>query len=61
MLEKQLALNHYRLFSHKCPKHFIMPENNRAYGEPKLERNRVRDRKAKADLKSQGPIKNREL
>lgn len=41
-------------FFHKCPKHFIMPENNRAYWEPKLARNKARDRHTNAALKEQG-------
>ena len=41
-------------FFHKCPKHFIMPEKNRDYWEPKLDRNRVRDRQTNAALKLQG-------
>ncbi len=39
-------------FFHKCPRHFIMPENNRAYWEPKLARNRARDRQSVAALKA---------
>lgn len=41
-------------FFHKCPKHFIMPENNRAYWKPKLALNKVRDRKADGALKAIG-------
>jgi len=41
-------------FFHKCPKHFIMPENNRTYWEPKLARNKVRDRETAAALKAIG-------
>lgn len=39
-------------FFHKCPKHFVMPENNRAYWEPKLVRNKARDRQAVTALKA---------
>jgi len=49
----RLALFSDGCFFHKCPRHFIMPENNRAYWEPKLARNRVRDRQANAALKAQ--------
>ena len=49
-----LALFADGCFFHKCPKHFIMPENNRAYWEPKLARNHLRDRQNNAALKSQG-------
>ena len=48
----RLALFSDDCFFHKCPRHFIMPENNRAYWEPKLARNRVRDREASAALKA---------
>ena len=41
-------------FFHKCPKHFIMPENNIAYWEPKLAHNKIRDRQANAALKAFG-------
>ena len=50
----RLALFADGCFFHKCPKHFIMPENNRAYWELKLARNRIRDRLASAALKAQG-------
>lgn len=43
-------------FFHKCPKHFIMPEHNRAYWEPKLRRNRARDRHINTALKAIGLI-----
>jgi DNA mismatch endonuclease, patch repair protein len=32
-------------FFHKCPKHFIMPINNKDYWKPKIERNKLRDKK----------------
>ena len=51
-----LALFADGCFFHKCPKHFIMPENNRAYWEPKLARNHLRDRQNNAALKSQGTM-----
>jgi DNA mismatch endonuclease (patch repair protein) len=41
-------------FFHMCPKHFIMPERNRDYWEPKLRRNRERDRQINAELKLKG-------
>ena len=41
-------------FFHKCPRHFVMPEKNRDYWEPKLARNRARDRAANAALKALG-------
>jgi|GEM_PF-671402 len=50
----RLALFSDGCFFHKCPKHFIMPENNRPYWEPKLARNRARDRQADVALKAQG-------
>ena len=50
----RLALFSDGCFFHKCPKHFIMPEKNREYWEPKLARNRVRDRQTNVALKTQG-------
>ena len=50
----RLALFSDGCFFHKCPRHFIMPEKNRDYWEPKLARNRVRDRQTNAALKAQG-------
>ena len=50
----RLALFSDGCFFHKCPKHFIMPEKNKDYWEPKLARNRVRDRQINAALKAQG-------
>lgn len=50
----RLALFSDGCFFHKCPRYFIMPENNRACWEPKLARNRVRDRQADTALKLQG-------
>ena len=52
----RLALFSDGCFFHKCPKHFIMPEKNREYWEPKLARNRVRDRQTNVALKAQGII-----
>jgi DNA mismatch endonuclease (patch repair protein) len=43
-------------FFHKCPKHFIMPENNKAYWEPKLARNKKRDGAVNAATKAAGLI-----
>ena len=43
-------------FFHKCPRHFIMPINNRAYWEPKIARNKVRDNQISAELKAAGLI-----
>ena len=51
---QQLALFSDGCFFHKCPKHFIMPEKNRDYWEPKLARNHARDRQTNATLKAQG-------
>jgi len=50
----RLALFSDGCFFHKCPKHFIMPENNRAYWEPKLARNKLRDGQINVLLKAQG-------
>ena len=39
---------------HGCPKHGRVPEDNRDYWEPKLERNKERDRQVKRQLQKQG-------
>jgi DNA mismatch endonuclease (patch repair protein) len=41
-------------FWHGCPKHGHVPEDNRGYWEPKLTRNRARDRAAVRQLRRQG-------
>lgn len=39
---------------HGCPQHGRIPEDNRDYWGPKLERNRTRDRRVKHELQRQG-------
>ena len=39
---------------HGCPQHGRVPEDNRAYWAPKLERNKTRDRRVKRELRKQG-------
>lgn len=41
-------------FWHGCPKHGRVPEDNRDYWEPKLQRNRARDRRVARELRAQG-------
>ena len=39
---------------HGCPQHGRVPEDNRDYWGPKLERNKIRDRRVKRELEKQG-------
>jgi len=41
-------------FWHGCPKHGRVPEDNRDYWGPKLERNRARDRRVARELRASG-------
>lgn len=41
---------------HGCPKHGRVPEDNRDYWAPKLERNRKRDRRVTRELRGQGYV-----
>jgi DNA mismatch endonuclease, patch repair protein len=41
-------------FFHRCPKHFIMPQNNQEYWASKITRNRQRDHENNRKLKAQG-------
>ena len=41
-------------FWHGCPEHGSIPETNREYWEPKLKRNRQRDRETTAMLEDEG-------
>ena len=50
----RIALFSDGCFFHRCPKHFIMPENNRAYWEAKTARNRRRDREVSQALRALG-------
>ena len=43
--EKKLAIFLHGCFWHKCPKHFKMPKQNRAYWQPKLEKNKIKKKK----------------
>ncbi len=54
--ELQLAIFADGCFFHKCPKHFIMPVNNYAYWEKKIDGNKRRDAKVNQELRSQGII-----
>lgn len=49
----RLALFADGCFWHGCPIHGRVPGDNRAYWEPKLARNRARDRKAVRELRRQ--------
>lgn len=52
--ELQIALFCDGCFFHMCPQHFVMPEKNRDYWEPKIARNRERDRQVNKALKAAG-------
>lgn len=41
---------------HGCPEHGRIPEDNRSYWGPKLERNKTRDRRVKRELREQGYV-----
>lgn len=41
-------------FFHKCPRHFIAPENNRCYWQKKITRNRIRDKEVDKKLLQDG-------
>lgn len=41
-------------FFHRCPRHYILPLNNRDYWKAKIDRNRQRDREVDRSLKSRG-------
>ncbi len=52
--ELQLAVFADGCFFHRCPRHFIMPVNNREYWSKKINRNHKRDRENNRDLKALG-------
>lgn len=54
LVDLHLAVFSDGCFFHKCPKHFTMPKNNRAYWEPKLARNKARDRQVNMLLRELG-------
>ena len=54
--ELKLAVFADGCFFHRCPKHFIMPENNKAYWSKKIAGNRRRDRQNNVALLQQGII-----
>lgn len=49
-----LALFADGCFWHGCPRHLRMPEDNRAYWEEKIRRNRARDKRANRELRATG-------
>lgn len=50
----RIALFSDGCFFHRCPKHFIMPVNNREYWGPKIARNRSRDLEVNRTLRDMG-------
>jgi DNA mismatch endonuclease (patch repair protein) len=51
-----LALFADGCFFHMCPRHFVIPETNRNYWLPKLERNKARDKQINIELRDMGLI-----
>lgn len=41
---------------HGCPKHGRIPEDNRSYWGPKLEKNKARDRRVRRELRGRGYV-----
>ena len=52
--ELKLAVFADGCFFHRCPRHFIMPANNKEYWSAKIARNRTRDREINTALKALG-------
>jgi len=52
--ERKLVIEYRSCFWHFCPEHGNIPESNRKYWEPKLKKNRKRDREKDGELEGKG-------